>query len=190
MSHVFVIQGSVVNPTPEILMVQPFNIIWERDEDVNKVFAKQEFAYAEFMVSMMKSNPYRDYADKRKAEEIKKGIGLPMDYVPDGPVQQAMAYLDEIQTEGSISYRYWKSNKDVLEKQIEFFEAIDLGERNFKTGNPIYKPSDIPAAVEKAEKVLMVINNLKSKVDEELYESSKNKGGKEISPFADPNSLR
>ena len=39
-------------------------------------------------------------------------------------------------------------------------------------------------------KVLMVINNLKSKVDEELYESSKNKGGKEISPFADPNSLR
>lgn len=184
MSHVFIIQGNVVNPTPEILFIQPFAVIWDRDTSPQKVVAKQEMAYAEFMISMMKSNPYRDYADNKKSEQIKKGIGLPDNWKPDGPVQQAMAYLDEIQTEGSVSYRYWKSNKNLLEKQIEYFENLDPSELNLKTGNPLYKPVDIPNAVEKAEKVLIVINNLKAKVDEELYESSKNKGGKEISPFA------
>lgn len=184
MSHVFQIQGNVVNPTPEILLVQPFNVIWERDTSPQKVIAKLEMAYAEFMISMMKSNPYRDYAVGKKSSQIKKGIGLADDWTPDGPVQQAMAYLDEIQTEGSISYRYWKANKNVLEKQIDYFENLDPSELNGKTGNPLYKPVDIPNAVEKAEKVLVVINNLRAKVDEELYESSKNKGGKEISPFA------
>lgn len=189
MSHLFTIQGNIVNPKPEILLVMPFKEIWERDKDEQKILAKQEFAYIEFMISMMKSNPYRDYPANRKAEEIRKGIGLSLDWKADGMIQQGMAYIDEIQTEGSISYRYWIANKNVLEKQIDYFESLDPGDLNMKTGNPLYKPVDIPNAVEKAEKVLMVINNLKAKVDEELYETSKNKGGKEISPFANPNSI-
>lgn len=190
MSYLFKIEDGFVVPQPEILLVHPFSEIWERDEDTKKIVAKKELGYIEFMTSMMASNPYRDYSDDRKSEEVKKGLHIDEDWKPDKLVEDGIKYLDVLQTEGSISYRYWLSNKNVLEKQIQFFDEIDLNERNFKTGMPIYKPSDIPAAVEKAEKVLIVINNLKAKVDEELYETNKNKGGKEVSVFATIDSMK
>ena len=141
MSHVFVIQGSVVNPTPEILMVQPFNIIWERDEDVNKVFAKQEFAYAEFMVSMMKSNPYRDYADKRKAElkitakqqnqSSTCGFGKNIRTRPEG----ALEYIEK--------YVRGKSYKEIFgsAEAAEIRKDKMRGSNNPQFGKPAYQGS-------------------------------------------------
>lgn len=54
---------------------------------------------------------------------------------PDELIQQAIEKIKEFQTEGSLTYTYWIANKNVLEKQIEFFNTVDIGERNLKTGN-------------------------------------------------------
>ena len=142
------------------------------------------------MVSMMKSNPFREYPEDRKDSVIRSEVIADKDWQPDELVEAGMKKIVELQTEGSLTYRYWMSNKTALEKQIEFFENVDVNERNFKTGNPIYKPKDIPDAVANAEKVLTTINALKTKVDEEIFESSKMRSDKVISPFADPNSLK
>jgi hypothetical protein len=55
---------------------------------------------------------------------------------------------------------------------------------------PIYKPKDITSAVADAEKTLGTLSALKSKVEEELYEKSKMRSDKVISPFANPDSLK
>lgn len=189
MAFLFQINDKAVYPNPETLMIYPFSDIWERDTSPGKEIAIQEFAYMEFMVSMLKSNPYREYQDDRKEIVIRQEVIRELDWQPDELVQAGMDKLREFQTEGSLTYRYWISNKVALEKQIEFFEQVDINERNPKTFAPIYKPKDIPDAVANAEKVLTTINALKTKVDEELFESAKTRSQKVISPFADPNSL-
>ena len=190
MSYLFKIQDKVVFPNPETLLISPFKEIWERDTDPDKHQAIKEFTYIEFSTSMLKSNPYREYQDDRKDIVLRQDIIKDDTWQPDELIQQAIEKIKEFQTEGSLTYTYWIANKNVLEKQIEFFNTVDIGERNLKTGNPIYKPKDIPDAVATAEKVLTTINALKNKVDEELFESTKTRGEKIISPFADPNSLR
>ena len=189
MAFLFEINDRAVYPNAETLMIHPFSEIWERDSSPGKEIAIQEFAYMEFMVSMLKSNPYREYQDERKELVIRQEIIKELDWQPDELVELGMQKLVEFQTEGSLTYRYWLANKTALEKQIEFFEQVDINERNPKTFSPIYKPKDIPDAVSNAEKVLTTINALKSKVDEELFESAKMRSQKVISPFADPNSL-
>lgn len=189
MAFLFQINDRAVYPNAETLMIHPFSEIWERDSSPGKEIAIQEFAYMEFMISMLKSNPYREYQDERRELVIRQEIIKELDWEPDDLVQLGMQKLIEFQTEGSLTYRYWMANKTALEKQIEFFEQVDINERNPKTFAPIYKPKDIPDAVSNAEKVLTTINALKSKVDEELFESAKMRSQKVISPFADPNSL-
>ena len=190
MSHLFVINDKIVFPKTETLLIYPFKDIWERDSSPGKEIALQELAYIEFMVSMMKSNPFREYPEDKKDSVIRNEIISDKDWQPDELVEAGMKKIIQIQTDGSLTYRYWMSNKAALEKQIDFFENVDVNERNFKTGNPIYKPKDIPDAVANAEKVLTTINTLKTKVDEEIFESSKMRSDKIISPFADPNSLK
>lgn len=190
MSFLFQIQGKAVFPNAETLLISPFKEIWERDSSPGKENAIQEFAYIEFMTSMLKSNPYREYPEDRKHSIIStEVIGNP-EYSPDDLVRDAINKVIEWQEEGSISYRYWMSNKTAAEKMIDFFNNFDMDERNAKTMNPVYKPNDIINAISGAEKMLTTLNTLKKKVDEEIYESTKNKGGKEISPFADPSSMR
>lgn len=190
MSFLFQIQGKAVFPNPETLLISPFKEIWERDVSSEKENAIQEFAYIEFMTSMLKSNPYREYPEERKDSVIRGDIITQENWQPDDLISQAIEKIKNWQEEGSISYTYWMSNKKAAEKLIDFFNNFDMEEKNMKTMNPIYKPGDITKAISDAEKTLTTLNALKKKVDEEVFESTRNKGNKIISPFADPNSLK
>lgn len=190
MAFLFEINGKAVFPQPETLLIYPFKDIWERDLSVEKENAIQEFAYIEFMTSMLKSNPYREYPEVKKDEIIRKDVITQIDWNPDELVMKGMEYIVNLQMDGSITYTYWMSNKSAIEKMIQFFNNFDIDERNFKSGMPIYKPKDITSAVADAEKTLTTLNALKTKVDEEVYESSRNRSDKVISPFANPNSLK
>ena len=48
----------------------------------------------------------------------------------------------------------------------------------------MYKPKEITSALLDLEKSAVSLDGLKKKVEEDLYEASKTKGQKEISPFA------
>lgn len=190
MSFLFEISGKAVFPKAEALLISPFKEIWARDSSSEKENAIEEFAYIEFMISMLKSNPYREYPDEKKHEILMKEVITVTDWKPDSLVENGMKYLIEKQQEGSISYNYWMSNKKAIEKMIQFFNNFDIDERNFKSGMPVYKPKDITSAVADAEKTLTTLNVLKAKVDEEVYESSRSRADKVISPFANPSSLK
>lgn len=190
MSFLFEINGKAVFPKSETLLISPFKDIWARDLSEGKENAIQEFSYIEFMTSMLASNPYREYAEEKKHDVLMREVMTILDWKPDSLVEQGMDWIINKQKEGAVSYLYWMANKKAVEKMIEFFNNFDIDERNMKSGMPVYKPKDITSAVSDAEKTLTTLNVLKKKVDEEVYQSIRNRSDKIISPFANPNSLK
>lgn len=190
MAFLFQVTDRAVFPNVETLLISPFKEIWERDTSPTKENAIQEFAYIEFMTSMVKSNPFRQYPEEKKDEVIREAVIRILDWKPDELVIGAMETLRKLQKEASTTYNYYISAKTAAEKMQDFFTNVDINERNFKTGNPVYKPGDITRALNDTEKVLQNLKALEKKVEEELYENAKIKGDKEISPFADPSSIK
>lgn len=189
MAQLFDINDKIVFPYAETLMVSPFKEIWERDKSKGKEIALKEFAYIEFVASMRKTNPYKGYSEKDKPNKIKDDLFKGMKWQPDALVLQGISKVKEFQMEASVTYSYFLAVKESVEKIKDFLKTVNLGERNFKTGMPVYKPKELTSALVDTEKVLANLKSIESKVEEELFDETRNKANKEISPFADPESL-
>jgi hypothetical protein len=189
MAYLFEITEKVVFPNPETLLISPFKDIWDRDNSEGKKVALKELTYIEFMTSQKKSNPYKEYPHEKRQKVLLRDIIQDDNWMADELIHKAISKIDEFQKDSSATYSYYMSAKIAADRMKQFFESFNIKERNDKTGNPIYKPRDITAALNDTEKVLNNLNNLKKKVEEELYEESKMRADKQISPFADPSSL-
>lgn len=189
MAYLFKVEGKAVIPNTETLLISPYKEIWERDKTKGKEFAIEDFAYIEFMSSMKKSNPYRQYPEDKKHTVIKNAIITRENWDIDPLITQGINKIEKFQEEASTTYGYYMAAKRATEAMKDFFETVDIGERNFKSGSPIYKPRDITSALNDTEKVLSNLKSLEKKVEEELYEETKSRANKVISPFANPNSL-
>ncbi len=190
MAFLFQVNNKVVFPNTETLLIYPFKNIWERDKSKGKERALEDFAYIEFITSMKKSNPYRQYPENKKDEIIRKSVITKKNWRIDKLIKEGINYLIEFQKKASTTYSYYMSAKRAAEKMQDFFNDVDINERNVKTGNPIYKPGDITRALNDTEKVLGNLKALEKKVEEELYEETKNRSDKKISIFSDPSSLK
>jgi hypothetical protein len=178
--EIFEISGHVVRPTPSILAVKVFNKIWKRDKSKSKSKAMQEFAYIEFMVSKKKTNPYKGYEDSIKESKIIEGVIKDDGWKPDKFVKEAMELYDSWQIEASPTVRYYQANLQALQKTINYLNTgLDYEERN-RSGMPVHKFNDVVRGIKEADQVLKSLTSLKTKVEEELYQASKTKGGKEI----------
>lgn len=181
--EIFEVAGNVVRPTADILTVIPFQQIWKRDESKNKSVAMQEFAYINFMVSQKKSNPYKGYDDSIKEKKIIEGVIKTKNWKPDELVGVAIDWYTEWQYKASPSLRYYEANEAALMKTIDYLNhGLDYEERN-RSGMPVHKFNDVVRGVKDADGVLKSFNSLRIKVEQELYEASKTKGGKEINPY-------
>ena len=189
MAYLFKIEGKAVFPNEETLLIEPFKSIWERDTSKNKVYALEDFAYIEFVTSLLKTNPYRGYADSVKREVVEKDVITRKDWYEDDLIFKGIEKVKEFQIQASPNYSLYMSAIKAKDKLEEFLNNFDIDERNIKTGVPIFKPKDITSALLDIEKVTASLTGLKKKVEEDLFEETKIEGQKEISPFADPESL-
>lgn len=189
MAYLFKVEDGMVYPNEETLLIEPFKDIWERDRTRNKNKAKEEFAYIEFMSSMKKSNPYRNYPEDRKEKIITEAVINTPNWKPDKKVKYGIEVIREFQQNASTTYNYLMSAKKAIESMMDFYNNVDLGERNFKTGNPIYKPKDVTGAINDLERNMINIRSLEKKMQEELIEETRNKSDKEVSWFANPETM-
>ncbi len=190
MSVLFKVQGKVVTPKTETLVISPFKEIWERDESPSKERAMDEFKFIEFTTSMMKSNPFAGYDEGVKEMKIIDQCITYEDFDPnDELIIQAQKSMVDFQNEASATYSYYMAAKVGAEKMKGFFINFDMNEVNLKNGNPIYKPRDITSALNDTANVLSNLDKLKKKVEEEVYEEVKRRGQKSISPFANPDTM-
>lgn len=189
MSYLFTIENQIVRPNIETLLVSPFKEIWERDTDSHKAMAIKEFTVIEFMSSVKKTNPYRGYDTEERKRRLKKDIMQDENYVPDDLVLAGIEYLIDHQRNGSASYNYYMSARKAAEKLRKFFDTFEMTTVNLKTGLPIYKPKEITTSLIDTAKVIENLSALEEKVNNEIYETAKNKGQKTISVFANPETL-
>lgn len=189
MAFLFLVSEKTVFPNPETLLISPFKDIWNRDKTKDKQNALEEFAYIEFMSSMKKSNPYRQYPESEKEGKVREAVITREGWKPDNLIHVAMDKIKQFQVEASTTYNYYMAAKRAVEKMQNFFNTVDITEVNEKTLNPIYKPKDITNALNDTERVLGNLKTLEKKVEEELYEETKNRSNKEVSFFADPESI-
>jgi|GEM_PF-4065678 len=63
--------------------------------------------------------------------------------------------------------------------------SVDLNERNAKTSVPLHKPSDIVRPLSDIEKTMASLKAMEDKVRREVFEGGKNRGDKQVSPFAE-----
>lgn len=183
MAYLFTIQNNIAKPNIETLLIEPFKSIWDRDTSESKSKAIKEFTYIEFMSSKKKTNPFAGYEDERRHLELSLMIFNKEDYKPDRLVKKGLEYIQKLQTEASPTYRYYMDMLITAEKTRTFLKEIDLSEKNFKTGNPLYKPNDVVAPLKSTEEIIKVLISLKEKVEQELFDDTKVRGNKTINHF-------
>ena len=87
------------------------------------------------------------------------------------------------QSKASPTVRYYDANLEALQKTINYLNTgLDYEERN-RSGMPVHKFTDVVRGMKEADQVLKSLTSLRTKVEEELYEASKTKGGKEINHY-------
>lgn len=182
MAYLFVTENGVAKPNTETLLISPFKEIWERDLTPDKEQAIKEFTFIEFMTSKKKTNPYAGYSDEMRLEKLKQMM-FSENWEMDNQVEQALAKIVEFQKDASPTYQYYISASKAAEKMRTFFNEFDINERNERNGSPIYKPSDITRALNDTDKVLQNLHSMKEKVEQELFEQTKTRSNKTISPF-------
>lgn len=185
MAYLFIINSDRnVFPNPETLLIEPFKTIWERDNSKGKEKALEELAYIEFIGSVKKSNPYKGYPENVKESKVRAAVITDDDWQPDEFIVEGINKIIEFQQRASATYNYYMSAKKAAEKMQDFFNNFDINDVNEKTGNPKYKPRDITSALNDTEKIVTNLSSINKKVEEEIFEEVRNKGNKEISPFA------
>jgi hypothetical protein len=182
MVEIFEVHNSFVKPVKELLLISPFKEMWERDTTKHKDNAIKEFSYVYFIVSPKKSNPYSGYKENEREAKVIKGLWKDEFWEPDHFVHEAIETYVEWLANASPSMRYFKAVKSGIEETINFFQSIDFNERNDK-GLPVYKIGEVIAALKSANEVLRSMSDLQERVEQEIYESSKTKSGKEINQF-------
>jgi hypothetical protein len=184
MSVLFTVENRVVIPHTETLLIPPFQEIWERDTTLTKENAMEDFKYMEFMVSVKKSNPYRGYDEHIRRSKIIQDCIKRDSWMEDDLIKYGMERIKEFQTDASLTYSYFMSIKCAAEKMKDFFNTFDMSTLNPKTLMPMYKPREITSALNDTSKVLENLDKTQKKVEEEIFESTKKRGDKVISPFA------
>lgn len=184
MAHLFKIQGNNVFPTEECLLIYPFKDIWERDTSKGKDTALREFAYIEFMSSMLASNPYKGYSEDVRKIVLVKDLFKGDKWSPDKFVTAGIGKINEFQMNASPALSLYASTIKAKEKLEDFFNDVDLAKINFKTGAPVYKPKELTSALLDVDKITASMDALKKKIEDDVYEAVKVKGQKEVSPFA------
>lgn len=180
--EIFKIEGRIVQPTIEILLISPFKEIWENDKSKNKDEALKDFAYIEFMCSPKRSNPYFGYDENVKEEKIKQEIYKDVKYKISPLVIKAVDKYKEFLEDASLTMSYFMSAKCAAEKIKKFFNTFDINERT-KNDTPVYKPKEITSAIIDTELTLQKLDNMQKKVEQELFETTKTRNNKEINHF-------
>lgn len=180
--NIFIIEKGIVMPTAEILLVDPFGTIWNRDTTKKKEHALKEFAYIEFMCSYKKANPFIGYPPKDRHRKICESVLHNISYIPDELVKRAMNLYKDWQENASPALRFYKAVVKANEKLVAFAETIDLNERDNK-GSAVYKPGDITTITSKAYENLKTLTLMKDKVEQEIFEASKTRSNRQINAF-------
>ena len=176
------VTGKVELNTPEILLIREFaalmdikrNKCKEDPEGKYKLRAFREFTYIYLAIDWM--SPYRDYYEQDRHQEALRDANITEEEFNNPEFRAACRKYRALQDE-TRSIKLLKAAQNVIDKFVDYFNNIDVEERDEQTGKPIYKTKDVMAEISSLHKVHEELVILESQVKKEMSETSSIRAG-------------
>jgi len=162
----------------DILVIDPFKTIWKKNNNEDNTI--RDFLFIEFMVLPLESNPYKNLEDKEREKKIIEEV-LDNKYKPSELIYKGIEVYKKWLYEDNFNYKFLQSAITGAKKIINFFNEVDLKERN-KSGGAIYKPTELTRALKDTEGIIKNLQSLEKKVFEEI-KTQTIKGNRDINYF-------
>lgn len=174
--------------TPEVLLIREFAALWDPSRNKTKEDPKgskrtrafREFTYIWLMCDW--ASPYSDYTEQERHEEAMKDAKLTEKEWTDPTFRAACRKYRELQN-SSRSLKLIKAAQDVVDKITDYFETLDLQERDPVSGKPIFKTKDIMAELSNVSDVIEQLKTLEVLYKREQEQDNGLMGNIEIGAF-------
>lgn len=171
------VNNEVIVNEPEILLVREFAELWSNDRNktksdpkgIKKSRAYRELIYVWLMCDW--ASPYSDYSEQERHKECLKDANLTDEEWNDPTFRAACRKYRELQN-SSRSLKLIKSAQSVVDKITDYFDTLDLQERDEVTGKPIFKTKDIMAELSNVSDVIEQLKTLEILYKKEQESSS------------------
>lgn len=157
--------NSVVVNEPEVLLIKEFAALWTNERNktkgdpkgIKKTRAYRELTYIWLMLDW--TSPYVDFDEQERHQECLKDAGLTEKEWNDPDFRAACRKYRELQN-SSRALKLIKSAQGVVDKITDYFNNIDIEERDPVTGKPIFKTKDIMSELSNVSNVVEQLKTL------------------------------
>lgn len=136
--------------------------------------ADREFTYIYLAIAW--KSPYANYSEQERHQAALQDSGITEEEFNDPTFRAACRKFRALQ-ESNRYIRLLQSAELVTDKIIDYFNNINLEERDEDTGKYVNKVSDVQKAMENATKQIETLKTIESLVKKELAEQSTIRGG-------------
>lgn len=162
--------GTVILNSADLALIDEFRTIIKRDKER----ADREFTYIYLAIDW--KSPYSNYSEQERHEAALKDAHITEEEWND-PLFRAACRKYRALQESNRYVRLLKSAELVTDKITDYFNNVDLEERNENTGAYVNKVSDIQKAMENAAKQIETLKMIESLVKKEITEQSQIRAG-------------
>ena len=173
---------------PEVLLIKEFAALWTNErnktkEDPKGIYksrAYRELTYIWLMIDW--ASPYSDYAEQDRHQACLQAANLSEDEWADPVFRAACRKYRDMQNE-SRALKLIKAAQGVVDKITDYFDTIDLSERDPITGRPIWKTNDVMKEMQSVSKVVDELKSLEYMYKKEQEEETGVRGEGDIGHF-------
>ena len=162
--------GTVILNSADLALIDEFRTIIKRDKDR----ADREFTYIYLAIDW--KSPYNGYSEQERHEAALQDAHITEEEFNDPSFRAACRKYRALQ-ESNRYVRLLKSAELVTDKIIDYFNNVDLEERDEQTGKYVNKVADIQKAMENASKQIETLKMIDSLVKKEIAEQSQIRAG-------------
>lgn len=162
--------GTVILNSADLALIDEFRTLIKRDKDR----ADREFTYIYLAIDW--KSPYANFLEQERHQAALQDAHITENEFNDPQFRAACRKYRALQ-ESNRYVRLLKSAELVTDKIIDYFNNVDLEERDEQSGKYINKVSDIQKAMKEASEQIETLKLIESLVKKELTEQSQIRGG-------------
>lgn len=174
--------GQVTLNSPDLFLISEFQQLMtpERNKCKQDPTGKEHLrAFREFQyiyLAIHWNSPFRDYTEQERHKEALENAEITEEEFNDPTFRAACRKFRALQ-ESNRSIKMLNAAQNVVDKFIDYFNNVDVEERDPQTGKPIYKTKDVMAEISNLHKVHEELLILEAAVKKEISEQTSIRGG-------------
>ena len=162
--------GTVILNSADLALIDEFRKLIKRDKER----ADREFTYIYLAIDW--KSPYCNYSELERHEAALKDGQITEEEWNDPTFRAACRKYRQLQ-ESNRYVRLLQAAELVTDKIVDFFNNVDLEERDEQTGKYVNKVSDIQKAMKEAADQIESLKQIEALVKKEITEQSQIRGG-------------